>query len=143
MTLYLTLFLKKKGLKRLVQSNSMAEKTRKCYDRFMSGTSIRGKVNCPKFIKTLSALNTCTYRLAKFWVPCLKPLTTNEVTTKNYFHFAEQIVDQRPDHFMGSLDVDSLFTNINLEETIKTCIWKYEICNLTNKIFKILKPLKT
>ena len=51
-------------------------------------------------------------------VPILKPLTTNEFTVKDSFHFAEEIVDQQHDLFMGSLDVDSLFTNIPLDETL-------------------------
>ena len=75
----------------------------------------------------MSALNTPTYKLAKFLVPILKPLTTNEFTVKDSFHFAEEIVDQQHDLFMGSLDVDSLFTNISLEETIEIC---------TNELFK-------
>ena len=69
----------------------------------------------------MSALNTPTYNLAKFLVPILKPLTTNEFTVKDSFHFAEEIVDQQHDLFMGSLDVDSLFTNKPLEETIEIC----------------------
>ena len=83
--------------------------------------------NCPPFRPILSALNTPTYKLAKFLVPILKPLTTNEFTVKDSFHFAEEIVDQQHDLFMGSLDVDSLFTNIPLEETIEIC---------TNELFK-------
>ena len=75
----------------------------------------------------MSVLNTPTYKLAKFLVPILKPLTTNEFTVKGSFHFAEEIVDQQHDLFMGSLDVDSLFTNIPLEETIEIC---------TNELFK-------
>ena len=75
----------------------------------------------------MSALNTPTYKLAKCLVPILKPLTTNEFTVKDSFHFAEEIVDQQHDLFMGSLDVDSLFTNIPLEETIEIC---------TNELFK-------
>ena len=67
-------------------------------------------------------MNIPTYKLAKFLVPILKPLTTNEFTVKDSFHFAEEIVDQQHDLFMGSLDVDSLFTNIPLEETIEICI---------------------
>ena len=59
--------------------------------------------------------------ITKFLVPILKPLTTNELTVKYSFHFAEEIVNQQHDLFMGSLDVDSLFTNIPLEETIKIC----------------------
>ena len=35
------------------------------------------------------------------------------------FHFAEEIVDQQHDLFMGSLDIDSLFTNIPLNETFE------------------------
>ena len=72
-------------------------------------------------------MNTPTYKLAKFLAPILKPLTTNEFTVKDSFHFAEEIVDQQHDLFMGSLDVDSLFTNIPLEETIEIC---------TNELFK-------
>ena len=77
-----------------------------------------------KFISTnfvgleYSYLQTC-----KILVPILKPLTTNEFTVKDPFHFAEEIVDQQHDLFMGSLDVDSLFTNITLEETIEICTY--------------------
>ena len=38
-----------------------------------------------------------------------------------YIHFAEERVDQQPDFFMGSLDVDSLCTSRHLEETIDIC----------------------
>ena len=83
--------------------------------------------NYPPFRPILSALNTPFYKLAEYLVPILKPLTTNEFTVKDSFHFAEEIVDQQHDLFMGSLDVDSLFTNIPLEETIEIC---------TNELFK-------
>ena len=83
--------------------------------------------NCPPFRPILSALNTPTYKLAKLLVPILKPLSTNEFTVKNSIHFAEEIVDQQHDVFMGSLDVGSLFTSIPLEETIGIC---------TNELFK-------
>ena len=53
--------------------------------------------NCPSFRPILSALNTLTYKLAKFLVPILTPLTTNEFTVKDSFHFAEEIVDQQHD----------------------------------------------
>ena len=45
--------------------------------------------NCPPFQPILTALNTPTYKLAKFLVPILKPFTTNEFTVKDSFHFAE------------------------------------------------------
>ena len=39
----------------------------------------------------------------------------------NSFAFAEGIVEQHSEFFMGSLDADSLFTNIPIEETIDIC----------------------
>ena len=116
-----------KLLKKFVESKSMTEKIRKSLKPvgtrpgIMYGSCKIHKAsvgNCPPFRPILSALNTPTYKLTKFLVPILKPLTTDEVIVKDSFHFAEEIVDQQHDLFMGSLDVDSLFTNIPLEETI-------------------------
>ena len=51
----------------------------------------------------------------------MSPLTTNEFTVKYSFDFAEEVVNY--DHnIMASLDVESLFTNIRLEETIKNYV---------------------
>ena len=61
-------------------------------------------------------------------MPTLKPSTTNEYTVKDFFHFAEEIVDQQPDFSMGSLNVDYLFTNILLVKIIEFC---------TNELFKV------
>ena len=125
-----------KVLKKLVESKSMTEKTRNSLKPIgtrpgiMHGSCKVPKAsvgNCLPFRPILLALNTPTYKLAKFLVPILKPLTTNGFTVKDYFHFAEEIIDQQHDLFMCSLDVDSLFTNIPLEETIEIC---------TNELFK-------
>ena len=70
----------------------------------------------------LSALQTPTYNLAKFLVPILNSLTKNEYTVKVSFQFAKEICEQDPTLSMGSLDVDSLFTNIPLDETIDICV---------------------
>ena len=43
------------------------------------------------------------------------------IKVKDSFAFAEDIVHQDSKLFMGSLDADSLFTNIPLEETINIC----------------------
>ena len=72
----------------------------------------------PLFRPILSALQTPTYNLAKFLVPILDPLTKNEYTVKDSFLFAEEICEQDPSLSMGSLDVDSLFANISLDEMI-------------------------
>ena len=60
--------------------------------------------------------------LAKYLNPILSPLTTNKFTVKNSFDFAEEIVNYDHKLYMASLDVESLFANIPLEETIKNCV---------------------
>ena len=77
---------------------------------------------CPPFRPILSALQTPTYNLNKSLVPILNPLTKNEYTVKDLFQFAEEICEQNPTLSMGSLDVDSLCTNIPLDETIDICV---------------------
>ena len=72
-----------------------------------------------KFRPILSAINTPTYSLAKFLNPILAPLTTN---VKNSFDFTEEVVNYDHNLFMTSLDVESLFADISLEETIKNCV---------------------
>ena len=54
-------------------------------------------------------------------MPILEPLTKNKYTVKDLFNFATEIVEQNSGNVMGSLDIDSIFTNIPLEETIKIC----------------------
>ena len=76
---------------------------------------------CPPFRPILPAIGTPTYKTAKFLVPVLNCLTVNEFTIKDSFAFAKEIVDQDSSLFMASLDVNSLFTNIPLDETINIC----------------------
>ena len=57
----------------------------------------------------------------------LEPLTNNKYTVKDSLNIATENVQQNSSNFMRSLDVDSLFTNIPSEETIKIC---------TNDLFK-------
>ena len=40
---------------------------------------------------------------------------------KDLFASAEEIVEQDSEFFMGSLDIDSLFNNMPLEETVDIC----------------------
>ena len=65
---------------------------------------------CPTFRPVLSAVGTPIYKLAKFLVSKLS-ITFNEFTVKDSFAFSQEIVPQNNKLFMGSLDVDSLFTN--------------------------------
>ena len=80
--------------------------------------------NTPKLRPILSAINMPTYKLSQYLNKLMKPLTTNEYTAKDSFSFAEDIRLQDSAKSMASLDVDSLFTNIPLDETIDIC------CNL-------------
>ena len=76
---------------------------------------------CPPFRLILSAIGTPSYKLAKFLVPKLSSITFNEFTVKDSFASAEEIVHQDGKLFMGSFDVDSLFTNIPLKDTVNIC----------------------
>ena len=46
----------------------------------------------PCFRPILSAICTPTYKLAKFLIPMVEPLTTNECTIKDSFIFAEEVL---------------------------------------------------
>ena len=78
--------------------------------------------NCSKFRPILSTIGTPTYKLAKFLVPILSPLTSNEFSVHDSFSFADKVSSFCPDHFMASLDIENLFTNIPLNEVIDICI---------------------
>ena len=68
----------------------------------------------------------------------------NEYTLNDSFEFAKDIINQNSGCFMESLDVDSLFTNVPLDETSKICIdelFKSEMtmCELNKKeMFEML-----
>ena len=66
----------------------------------------------PSFRPILSAIGTPTYKLAKFLVPVLELLTTNEYTIKDSFTFSEELQSFDSKLVMASFDIESLFTNI-------------------------------
>ena len=70
------------------------------------------------FRPILSAIVTPIYKLAKFLVPMLEPLTTNEYTIKDSFIFEEEFQSFDCKRLMTSCDIKSLFVNISLKETI-------------------------
>ena len=108
-----------KHVDNIVASNSISEETRRSLKSIGTRSDIiygLCKVHkdiidsCPPFRPILPAINTPTYKLAKFLVPILKSLISNEYTVKGKHRC-----------FMESVDVDSLFTNIPLEEAIDIC----------------------
>ena len=78
----------------------------------------------PPFKPILSAIGTPTYKLAKLLVPVLSDITQNEFTVKDPYAFVDEILPQNSDLYMASLGVDTLFTNIPLDETIVICVKK-------------------
>ena len=92
--------------------------------------------NSPPFRPILSSIGTCTYKLAKFFVPLLSEHSKNEFTLKDSFSFAEDIAKQNVNLYMASFDVDNLFTNIPLDETIEICVSKLFEKNKKIKGFK-------
>ena len=73
----------------------------------------------PKLRPILLAINAGTYKWAKFFVHLLKLFTSNNYTVKESFDFAKDTTHQSAELFMASLDVDSLLTNMPLDETIE------------------------
>ena len=76
----------------------------------------------PSFRPILSAIGTPTYKLAKFLVPVLELLTTTEYTIKDSFTFSEELQSFDSKLVIASFDIESLFTNIPLQETIDLCV---------------------
>ena len=102
---------------------------------------------CLPFRLTLSAIGTPNYKPAKFLAPKLSSSTFNEFTVTDSFAFAEEIVHQDSKLSMVSLDVDSLLTNILLEDTINICtslLYNEDLIErINNSEFKNLMSLAT
>ena len=79
--------------------------------------------NCPSLWPIFSAIKTPSYNIAKHLVLILELITANKFTIKNSIEFAKEVIEQDSGLFMASLDVQSLFTNIPLEETINIFSW--------------------
>ena len=117
-----------KGEKKIIDLNKMFGKeyeliyTRGCKLGILYGSPKVDKPvinNCPKFRPILPAIGTPTYKLAEFLVPILSPLTVNEFWVHDSLSFADAVSSYCRDHFMASLDDESLFTNIPLNEVIE------------------------
>ena len=70
----------------------------------------------------LCAPKTGTYKWVKYFVSLLQHLTSNELILKDPFEFAKIICEQDAGLFMVSSNVDYLYTNAPLEETINICV---------------------
>ena len=95
-----------------------------------------------------SACGTPAYKLAKFLVPLLSKLTMNEYTVSSSHEFVKSLsgIESNENMYMVSYDVESLFTNIPLQETINICLNAlFQECShvigITRDLFKSLLEL--
>ncbi|XP_068206221.1 uncharacterized protein [Palaemon carinicauda] len=122
------------------------------------GTQIGIMYGAPKIHKRgiplrpiLSAINTCSNDLSKHLVTKLAPLTIHEYTVKNTYEFVDLInsVGDANNDVMFSFDIESLFTNIPLRETLEIILEQlfpnpediFE--GFSKKLFKIILELAT
>ena len=86
------------------------------------------------FRPILSAVATPKYKLGKFLLHSLSNITLNKFTVKDCFTFVDEFLTQNNDLHMDSLDVDALFTNIPLVETID--IWVEKLFETQHTLVK-------
>ena len=102
----------------------------------------------PKYRPIISQIGSPTYKIAKFLLAFIQPFTTNEYTVKDTFHFVSMLDGKDHRLIMASLDVESLFTNIPLDETIEIVTKKVfekstQVNGLSRTDFKKLLTLCT
>lgn len=71
-----------------------------------------------------AAFNNAAFKVAKYLVKILEPLTRNSYTVDNSCTFISDIskVSNANNFFMASFDIENLFTNVPLNETIDICL---------------------
>ena len=102
-----------------------------------------------QFRPIFAAYNTPSFNIAKFLVPILNPFTKNQYTIENSYSFSKEIcnIPNANDYFMASFDIESLFTNVPLQETIDICLDNLfiqpstTILGLSRKLFRSLLEL--
>lgn len=116
----------KKFLAKLKKSESITQAT---YDKLCpTGSRIGILYGLPKIHKDniplrpiLSCINNYSYKIAKFFIPLLNPISSSAYMVKDSFLFVLEFFSLSVDSnnvVMASFDVTSLFTNIPLDETI-------------------------
>lgn len=76
---------------------------------------VKGK---PKFQPIISSVGTIGHQVAKYLLQISEPLEINEYFTKDLFIFVKKIKVQKQMVFLASMDIESLFINLPLNETI-------------------------
>ena len=144
-------------LSKLLKSSSISQATYNSLHVTGSGPGILyglPKIHKPNFSMNfpyrpiLAAYNLASYKISKYLVPILASLTSNQYTVLNSTEFARQIsaIDNADQYYMVSLDIQSLFTNIPLQETIEIAINALflnatQVMGLPKDLFKTLLEL--
>ena len=116
----------KKLLATLKKSESITPET---YDKlYPTGSRIGILYGLPKIHKNnvplrpiLSCINNYSYKVAKFFIPLLNPLSVGSYMMRDSFSFVQELLNlnfNSSSVVMASFDVTSLFTNIPLDKTI-------------------------
>ena len=113
----------------MVSSTGMLERTCTNNELYPTGTRIGILYGLPKIHKPsipfrpiLSCINHYSYKIAKFFIPFLTPISMNSFIIKDSISFVQELlnIDINTDNvFMASFDIASLFTNIPVDETIE------------------------
>ena len=89
----------------------------------------------PNFRPIVSSIGTYNYNLSKYLCELLSPNLPNEFCTTDTFTFVEELKEVSINNkFLVSYDVNSLFTNIPLKETIKLAVDLIKISHPNLKI---------
>ena len=114
-------------LKKLKSDNCINVKTYN--ELYPTGTRIGILYGLPKIHKPsipfrpiLSCINHYSYKIAKFFIPFLIPISMNSFIIKDSFSFVQKLLNRERNTdnvFIGSFDIASLFTNIPVDETIE------------------------
>ena len=114
-------------LKKLKANNCINERTYN--ELYPTGTRIGILYGLPKIHKfsiplrpILSSINHYSYKIAKFFIPFLTPISTSSLVIKDSFSFVQELLnsDINSDSVaMASFDITSLFANIPVDETIE------------------------
>ena len=78
--------------------------------------------NCPKCRPSLSDIRAFTRKLVPLLGPTVSHLTFNEFSVHSSFHSSKRSSNFAHDHFMERLDLNSLFTDVPLNQVIDICI---------------------
>ncbi|XP_046863266.1 uncharacterized protein LOC124457010 [Xenia sp. Carnegie-2017] len=113
-------------LRKLKAEKCINEKTYN--ELYPTGTRIGILYGLPKIHKSsiplrpiLSSIDHYSYKLAKFFIPLLTPISANSHVIKDSFSFVQDLLQSdinANNVVMASFDVKSLFTNIPVDETI-------------------------